>query len=50
MTGTAIPLLTATFRVLTGATDDFTHSGVMALTALEFLNQGSYRFVQNAVA
>ena len=50
MTGTAVLLLTATFHVLADATDDVTHSGALTLTALEFLNQGSYRFVENAVA
>ena len=32
------------------AADNRTHSGVLNLTALELLNQGSYRFVENAAA
>ena len=43
-------LLTARFRVLSGATHNHTHSGVLRLTALELLNQGSFRFVENATA
>jgi hypothetical protein len=50
VTGTAVPLLTARFRVLSGAADNYTHGGVLNLTALELLNQGSFRFVENAAA
>ena len=50
VTGTSVLLLTARFRVLSGAADDHTHSGVLRLTALELLNQGSFRFVENAAA
>ena len=50
VTGTAVLLLTATFRVRSDASDDVVHSNVVTLTALEFLNQGSFRFVQNAAA
>jgi hypothetical protein len=50
VTGTAVLLLTATFSVLADAADDFTVDSALTLTALEFLNQGSYRFVENAVA
>merc|ERR1719478_821103 len=50
VTGTAVLLLTATFRVRSDASDDVVHSNVVNLTALEFLNQGSFRFVQNAAA
>ena len=50
VTGTAVPILTVRFRVLSAAADDHTHSGVLQLTALELLNQGSYRFVENSAA
>ena len=50
VTGTTVPLLTVRFRVRSGAADNSTHSGVLGLTALELLNQGSYRFVDNATA
>ena len=50
VTGTAVPILTVRFRVLSAAADEYTHSGVLQLTALELLNQGSYRFVENAAA
>ena len=50
VTGTAVPILTVRFRVLSAAADNYTHSGVLQLTALELLNQGSYRFVVNATA
>ena len=50
VSGTAVPLLTVRFRVLGTATHDHTHDNMLGLTALELLNQGSYRFVENAAA
>ena len=50
VTGTAVHLLTARLRVRAAAADNHTHSGVLNLTALELLNQGSYRFVENGAA
>ena len=50
VTGTAVLLLTATFRVKSDAADDHTQSSAVTLTALEFLNQGNFLFVDNAAA
>ena len=50
VTGTAVLLLTATFRVRSGAAESHNCTNAVALTALEFLNQGSYRFVENGAA
>ena len=50
VTGTAVPLLTVRLRVRATAADNHTYSGVLNLTALELLNQGSYRFVENSAA
>ena len=50
MTGTAVLLLTATFRVRSGAAESHNCTNAVALTALEFLNQGNFLFVENAAA
>ena len=50
VTGTSVLLLTATFRVRSGAAENHTQSSAVTLTALEFLNQGSFLFVENAAA
>ena len=50
VTGTSVPLLTATFRVRSDAAENYTQSSAVTLTALEFLNQGNFLFVENAAA
>ena len=50
VTGTAVALLTVTMSVRSDATDNQTHSSVLSLTALEFLNQSNFKFVENAAA
>ncbi len=50
VTGTAVLLLTATFRVRSGAAESHNCTNAVALTALEFLNQGNFLFVENAAA
>jgi hypothetical protein len=50
VTGTSVLLLTATFRVRSDAAENYTQSSAVTLTALEFLNQGNFLFVENAGA